>query len=159
MRKILGIFVALMLAALLPASAFSQDAAQTARALESEQKNTTNLHYDDYFGTQVEYLSSRNKAYLWFPGNSVIVPGEWMILVSTSNPSAPPLMCFKYPTNSYNPATGERGGNWECRPLPEYLGTLKEQVSGDLFHLARSQHVPFVLSKEPATLQQLKDSM
>ncbi|MCB1518367.1 MAG: hypothetical protein KDJ19_12215 [Hyphomicrobiaceae bacterium] len=158
MHKVLGFFIAIVLAAILPASAFSQGTASTLDEIYDAQKNTTNLHYDSHFGTQVEYLSSRGKAYLWFPGNSRIVKGEWIVLSETDNASSPLLMCFNYGENSYNPVTGQRGG-WECQALPDYLDDLKEQTSGDMFGLARRSRVPFVLNTVPTTLQQLKDSM
>jgi hypothetical protein len=65
----------------------------------------TNMSHDAGHGTQVEYLSPGGSAWLWYPGNSVILPGKWKR--SGEN------ICFAYTANSYNPVTGHKGGDWE----------------------------------------------
>ena len=64
-------------------------------------------------------------------------------------------MCFRYPTNSYNPVTGQAGGNWECQIAGFYYAGLEEIVQGDPLGLSRRSEVPFVLSPAKATFAQL----
>ena len=115
--------------------------------------NMTMMTYDRGHGTQVEYLSGNGKTYLLYPGNSVIVRGSWK-LVKTDNPRVFD-MCFKYPSNSYNPSTGQNGGSWECRPAGFYLRDISDRQNGDFLGLAKSKEVPFVLAKKKTRLTDL----
>ncbi len=113
----------------------------------------TVMSHDSAHGTQVEYLSRAGKTYLLYPGNTTVVKGEWR-LNRTDQPDVF-SMCFRYPSNSYNPATGQTGGAWECQPAGFYLNGLSEMQQGDGFGLSRSSTVPFVLSHKKTTLSQL----
>lgn len=113
----------------------------------------TVMSYDSGHGTQVEYLSRAGKTYLLYPGNTTVVQGEWR-LSRTDQPDVF-SMCFRYPSNSYNPATGQTGGMWECQPAGFYLRGLSEIQEGDGFGLSSASAVPFVLSPRRTTLSQL----
>jgi hypothetical protein len=62
-------------------------------------------------GTQVEYHAPNGKTYLWYPGNSKIVVGDWEIRPSQHKS---PELCYRYGTDTYNPVTRTDGGNWRC---------------------------------------------
>lgn len=113
----------------------------------SQYSDVTFMHFGPGHGTQVEYLGPDGMSYLWYPGNRVVVPAPWKIRSSQ--------MCFRYPSRSYNPVTGERGGRWECNPLSVYARTIVEQTRSDIFGLAKRKTVPFVLSPQRTTLSNL----
>lgn len=113
----------------------------------------TFVHYDRGHGTQVEYMARNGKTYLLYPGNKVVVRGNWK-LDRTDEPKVFNL-CFKYPGNSYNPVTGQAGGGWECRPAGFSLVDVVDSAEGDVLGLAKSEQVPFVLSKRKARLGDL----
>jgi hypothetical protein len=113
----------------------------------------TFVHYDRGHGTQVEYMAKNGKTYLLYPGNKVVVRGTWK-LDRTAKKDVFNL-CFKYPDNSYNPITKQRGGGWECQPAGFSLTDVVDSVDGDVLGLAKSERVPFVLSKRKARLNEL----
>ena len=107
----------------------------------------TNMSVDGGHGTQVEYLTTGGRSYLWYPGNRIILEGRWKRQGSD--------ICFAYSANSYNPVTGARGGGWECMSFPLYWGAVDERMAGDIFALQSRQAVPFVLSRDRTTLEAL----
>lgn len=113
----------------------------------------TFVHYDRGHGTQVEYMAKNGKTYLLYPGNKVVVRGTWK-LDRTDKPKVFNL-CFKYPGNSYNPMTKQAGGGWECQPAGFALTDVVDSAEGDVLGLAKSEKVPFVLSKRKARLSDL----
>ena len=110
--------------------------------LRSLLSDATAVHYDTGHGTQVEYMSADGLAYLWYPGNRSIVPGEWHVRIGPrplgpgpesrnaigpyavfeQDPTQPVestlYICFRYGPDTYNPVTRMRGGNWECSISP-----------------------------------------
>lgn len=135
--------------------------------------DVTALHYDSGHGTQVEYMSADGHAFLWYPGNRSVVPGEWHIRIGSEawgpgdesrNELGPNAfiqrhrafpfestlyLCFRYGRNTYNPVMNMRGGNWECA-ISEPLSHWEEiTYAGDLFGLAETRQVPAVLESGP----------
>jgi len=82
-------------------------------------------------GTQIEYFAPDGKAYLWYPGNTRAVPSNWKVV----SPTGTPLVCFQYPSQSYNPVTKNFGGEWECQPNTSFAKKLSDIVEGDPFNL------------------------
>jgi hypothetical protein len=113
----------------------------------------TMMTYDRGHGTQVEYIAPNGKTHLFYPGNSVIVKGSWK-LTKTKTPNVFD-MCFRYPSNSYNPTNGQKGGAWECQPAGFYLRDVVETADGDVLGLAKRDAVPFVLSKKKTRFNSL----
>ena len=111
------------------------------------------MTYDGAHGTQVEYIASNGKTRLLYPGNKVVLEGRWK-LERTAKPTVFNL-CFKYGTNTYNPATGATGGAWECQPAGYYLAAVTDHMKGDVLGLAKSLDVPFVLAKRKTNLKNL----
>jgi hypothetical protein len=107
----------------------------------------TNMTRDSAHGTQVEYVATNGKTYLWYPGNKVILPGRWKQQGSN--------ICFMYGANTYNPATGSRGAEWECAPSRLYWGGIVERMEGDPLGLQRRKEVPFKLDRARTTLEKL----
>lgn len=89
-------------------------------------------------GTQIEYHSPQGNVFLWYPGNARIVRGKWKIEAAGDRP----LLCYQYQRNSYNPVTGQMGGNWECST--QNWVHLPVAMAGDPFSLAMDK-VPFVI--------------
>ncbi|WP_240231574.1 hypothetical protein [Devosia lacusdianchii] len=107
----------------------------------------TNMTWDAGHGTQVEYLSTRGKAYLWYPGNAVILEGRWKREGTN--------ICFAYGENTYNPVTGNQGGDWECMPSDLYQAASTERMQGDVLALADRATPPFRLDRARTTLNKL----
>jgi hypothetical protein len=106
----------------------------------------TNMSRDPGHGTQVEYVAQDGKTYLWYPGNTNILKGQWKI--EDGN------MCFNYGANSYNPVTKQRGG-WECGPVRAYQAGIAKRVPGDPMGLAGRRAVPFDLTGRARSLDQI----
>ena len=109
--------------------------------------NHTYMMYGPQHGTQVEFLSSEGEAFLWYPGNRVILAGRWKR--ERSN------VCFAYDGNTYNPVTGHIGGTFECMPFALYQSGIRERIAGDILNLERRVDAPFRLSKSQTTLEAL----
>lgn len=110
-------------------------------------------HTSPGHGTQVEYFDPSGLAFLWYPGNSRPVPSRWNL--QRRNGSERYDICFRYPSNSYNPITNTRGGQLECRDLVEFARSVKETHKGDPFNL-KSGRLPHKLSWASTTFEELK---
>lgn len=130
---------------------------------QGKEKNLTTLSYSPGHGTQVEYLSSSGRAYLWYPGNTGIVKGRYKVDKMTlpldrsrnSKMVTIKTMCFKYGLNTYNPVTKQRGGAWECIPYSIYADETVDVTKGDIFRLSKRRQVPYVLGKKKASFSRL----
>jgi len=117
-------------------------------------------------GTQIEYLSRDGKLYLWYPGNSIVLTGEWRTETRTRDYSpifsryldVVAYICFRYNTPSTNRLTGESGDTWSCRASFLYVRKVVDSASGDTFGLSRRSRPPFILERERTTLEALKRS-
>ena len=107
----------------------------------------TQMTFSPGHGTQVEYLAKDGRTFLWYPGNTVVLAGEW----KTEGAD----ICFRYGGNTYNPVTKHRGGGWECTPLKIHTSVVVEQKKGDVFGLAGRKQVPFDLSPKRMNMAQL----
>jgi hypothetical protein len=114
----------------------------------------TNLLYGSFHGTQVEYTSANGEAFLWYPGNAVILSGYWKI--ETAAPYGAPQLCFSYGEATYNPSTGRGGGGWQCAWARDYWQRIVEARNGDYLGLEARRAAPFWLSREPTTLDDLR---
>jgi hypothetical protein len=149
-RRLLAAAIVLIVAATaFPAAAQAIGLAET----ESIFADLTRMSYGRSHGTQVEYNAPNGSTYLLYPGNTVVVKGSWKV-TRTDKPNVFNI-CFKYPTNSYNPATGQTGGEWECQIAGFYLAASAEIMDGDVLGLADSTEVPFVLARRKTTLAAL----
>jgi hypothetical protein len=117
----------------------------------------THMSFSAGHGTQISYLRSDNIEVLWYPGNAVLVRGRWRIAEHANEPPGGYAdICFQYGTSSYNPVTGRTGGEWECRPAHVYARSMVEHSDGDVFGLANRTAVPFTLSREKTTIDDLR---
>ena len=99
----------------------------------------TLVYFDRAHGTQVEYFG-KSGVFLWYPGNVAVLPGGWKIGAKASGGSE---ICFRYHTNTFNPVTGKRGGDWECQSIRGNQEDITHRLQGDPFNL-RSGEVPFI---------------
>ena len=113
--------------------------------------NKTVRTYSSFHGNQIEYFSPNGRAYLWYPGNRRPVPSFWKLRPNNNRYE----ICFKYPTSSYNPATKDYGGYWECQDLAIYAKRIVEIADTDLFKLATGR-LPFRLSQANLNFIKLK---
>jgi hypothetical protein len=119
----------------------------------------TRISFMQVHGTQVSYIHPNGEILLWYPGNSVVLPGKWRLETRTV-PAQPSKsyanICFSYPTNSYNPATGIVGNQWQCMPAEVLHRLTVDRADGDVFGLRTRTAVPFRLSPERTTIAELK---
>ncbi|MDQ7080738.1 MAG: hypothetical protein Q9M41_08745 [Paracoccaceae bacterium] len=101
---------------------------QSVTGLKAYISGNTRWTYDIFHGTQVEYNAADGKTFLWYPGNTRILPGRWEVRKGFIVPE----LCYLYGTNSYNPVTGLPGGKWECDTVKQ-LGYI---IQGDPFGLS-----------------------
>ncbi|HEX3994448.1 MAG TPA: hypothetical protein VHX39_25020, partial [Acetobacteraceae bacterium] len=120
----------------------------TAAELRASLAGTTMVHYTHEYGTQVSYYSPAGREWLWFPGNSALVPEQWR---TEDRPTQQAAICFKDPPNSFDAVTLRRGGDWECHLAMNLvpLGSRLAQRKGDVFGLSQRSAPPFVTSAAP----------
>ena len=166
------VFIRFIFAAALATSAVSGSAeAQKLGAPENAQVTTplsvaearrlfvckTHMSFSAGHGTQISYLGSDGIEALWYPGNARMVRGKWRIVEHANEPAGGYAdICFLYPTNGYNPVTRKWGGDWECRPAHVYARSIIDRSDGDVFGLANRGAVPFTLSRERTTIDDLR---
>jgi|TARA_R100000455_G_scaffold18414_1_gene9057 hypothetical protein len=114
--------------------------------------NKTIRTFTGFHGNQIEYFSPKGRAFLWYPGNRGTVRSLWMLRQKDGRYD----ICFKYPTNSYNPATKDYGGNWECQDLAIYARRVVEVSDADIFRLSTGR-VPFRLEPSDLNFYDLKN--
>lgn len=103
--------------------------------------DTTLATWDRQHGTQIEYLGADGRTALWYPGNSGPVMGQWEIRDKGRGDAE---ICFRYGADTFNPVTGQSGGDWECQDVYYYTAWKFERVAGDPFNLT-SGRLPFIL--------------
>lgn len=109
--------------------------------------NQTVVTFDPGHGTQIEYYDADGSTFLWYPGNRVILPGQWKLKGKD--------ICYRYGANTHNPVTGQSGGGWECMPSALHQSAIVETANGDVFGLAGRQKVPFRLSRKQTSIEAL----
>jgi hypothetical protein len=107
---------------------------------------------DPGHGTQVEYFSPDGFNYLWYPGNTGPVYGVWKLQRDSADRFHE--LCFRYQSNSYNPLTRQRGGDWECQPYRPYVSNFVETRVGDIFGL-ESGELPHRLARRATSFDEL----
>ncbi len=104
------------------------------------QGGNTYLSFSQAHGFQVNYLAANGRAWLWYPGNSAVVPEVWRVDLARN------AICWTHPKNSYNPVIKRAGGNELCAPLDLSRRTIVSSLAGDPFKLA-SGRVPYRLQR------------
>lgn len=133
----------------IPVSISNPETAETDPHIAAARSDITVVTYSGPHGTQVSYHSPAGKVFLWYPGNTVVLQGEWKA-------ARPQQLCYRYPTNTINLHAHQPGGKWVCRAavlMVFGLGAIHER-KGDVFGLSRRSAPPFVTQKGP---EQLKD--
>jgi hypothetical protein len=115
--------------------------------------------WDPSHGSQISYVGPRGLwAFLWYPGNDVVVPSRWQLASVAGQPGK----CQLWPEGTHNP-TRPGPGNVECSTQARWAGKVVEVANGDIFGLAhdpgRRYQVPFRLPREPLPFAQLKGMM
>lgn len=98
----------------------------------------TYISYGDFHGYQVSYYASSTKSWLWYPNNNKALPGQWK--------RDGLLICFKRGPNTYNPATQQRGGSFQCTVHHELRKTILAELKGDVFGIAGGK-IPYKLQR------------
>lgn len=124
--------------------------------------------FDTQHGLQVTYFAPDGEVYLWYPGNSQTLKGQWTaIALDNSYELLDPVdgwyrgqvkdagLCYKYGQGTYNPSTRSKGGTFECHPYSRAKQIYRENRKGDVFSLATRTTPPFVLTKAEMTIDAL----
>lgn len=106
------------------------------------QSNMTYLSFSNGHGFQVNFIGENGKAWLWYPGNRASLPEEW----KRQKVGTVDAICWRHPTNSHNPVTGQDGGGFSCAPLDLQQKTIVSVIDGDPFNL-KSGAIPYVLDR------------
>lgn len=106
------------------------------------QVNRTYLSFDFSHGFQVNYLGPDGKAWLWYPGNRSGVPEDYKTDTIAGNKA----ICWRHPSNSYNPVTKRSGGPFRCTELLLSQKRVVSELPGDPYSL-RSGKVPYILNR------------
>jgi hypothetical protein len=121
----------------------------------------TRMSFMQGHGTQVSFTAPDGKVFLWYPGNKVVLSGQWEVrsraISSRSTLSIYAEICFRYGANTFNPVTGAAGNTWECMPADLLAGLTTDSSDGDLFNLHQRPVPAFVLSPEKTSLKQLEE--
>ena len=112
------------------------------------QPNTTYLSFSTAHGFQVNYLAPGGKAWLWYPGNQRGVAEEYKLEIVSGQQA----ICWRHPSNSYNPVTQTRGGTFACQNLAFSQRTIVAELLGDPFSLQTGK-LPFPLERCTAPVQ------
>lgn len=134
--------------------------------------NKTSLSLSRGHGPQIEYASADGRVFLWYPGNTVVLSGEWEVRKanyskrtmkvdgSVTEFAAPlALDCFRYHGNTYNPVTRTRGNRWECQASGVSKAGRVEIANGDIFGLSQRTEPPFVLTRDIESFAQVRARM
>ncbi len=110
------------------------------------QSGYTYLSFSKAHGYQVNYIGSSGKAWLWYPGNSRIVPELWKRDIERN------AVCWAHPSNTYNPVTKTKGHSFMCENHTQAAKAVVSQISGDIFNLSAGK-IPYRLEKCKAPVQ------
>ena len=115
----------------------------------------TSVSWDSLHGTQLEYHDTKGGAWLVYPGNKTVLPGEWKVELAEDKLS----LCYRYFTNGKNPATGVLGIEWECSPVASRSSDPDNKYyDGDIFRLFQRKLFPdSPILRRKSTLPELMD--
>jgi hypothetical protein len=150
------IFMAILLAAIGTGQTWAKSPPSGSGNVEqarSHLSNGTQMTFGPGHGTQVEFMQQDGAAFLFYPGNTRIVPGQWKLEQLAGGSVA---LCFKYGANTYNPVTRQSGAGWDCEDIARYKAGVVDSAGGDVLGLARQTSVPFALPRERTTITRLR---
>lgn len=110
------------------------------------QPGTTYLSFSKQHGFQVNYIAEGGKAWLWYPGNRRGVVEEWKLDPGLN------AVCWRHPSNTYNPVTKTKGGEFQCQSRSVSIDTIVSSQQGDPYNLA-SGSVPNARDKCTAPVE------
>lgn len=113
-----------------------------ARFADYPRAGWTYLSFSKAHGFQVNYIGSNGQAWLWYPGNSTVVPEEWKRDVVAGQKA----VCWRHPSKSYNPVTKQLGGSFACQSLALSQRSIIARRKGDPYRLS-SGSIPYRLQK------------
>lgn len=122
-----------------PATSPQDSTAENEQRARFQYCDHTVLYYEPSHGNQIVYHDRNGTVYLWYPGNSIILAGNWRVEGQ--------YLYFRYGANTYNPVTHEHGGHWERIPLTGGSIPVIDAVPGDPLEL--STGFPYRLPAHP----------
>jgi hypothetical protein len=144
----------------------------TVKAFMTDRTKTT---WSIGYGLQVAYTAPDGRVFLWYPGNSVILQGEWKVELANAltggvvviedgeqsvfRPIESAQVCFKYGVNTVDAVSRSPGGRFSCQGFGYFKGVNRENRKGDVFGLMTRSQAPFVLSKDEDKIANLLKKM
>lgn len=131
--------------------------AEAARAFFVDRTRVTSA---GHLGSQISYMAPDGTAYLWFPGNAVILRGRWTMrntggyAAYAGRPVARMSVCFDYGPGSVNAFDG--GAGERCIPADPLARLTRERADGDVFGLQQRREAPFVLPPKATTIAEVR---
>lgn len=107
---------------------------------------TVLLHHPEQ-GSQIIFMGSRGKTYLWYGGSTEVLEGRYYSGMRENT------ICFKYGPDRYNPVTGMPAGRSECTTRSDFNALQLQFIEGDVFNLASRSAAPFALGRRKVTLE------
>lgn len=123
-------------------SALAEVAARSNRFSTYPQPDMTYLSFSGAHGFQVNYLGADGHAWLWYPGNRRGVAEEYQLSYAWGEK----VICWRHPSDSYNPVTRKKGGDYACESLDLAQRSIVAVLKGDVFEL-KSGAVPYRLDR------------
>lgn len=124
------------------ANAIAEVASRKNSFADYPQPDTTYLSFSRAHGFQVNYLAPQGKAWLWYPGNQRGVAEDYKLDVVAGQKA----ICWRHPSDSYNPVTRKQGGAFACQSLALSQRTIVAALPGDPFSL-KSGRIPSTLER------------
>ncbi len=125
-----------------PKSAIAEVNSRTNHFPSYPQAGVTYLSFDLAHGFQINYIGNSGKAWLWYPGNRVVLTEEYKKdRIREQN-----AICWRSTEVSFNSVTGTRGDQFACESLDFAQRTTIASLSGDVFNL-QSGNVPYTLDR------------
>ena len=122
-----------------PKQSFTTNNVASVPTLRAFIANSTTTSWDPIYGTQLEYNDREGGAWLVYPGNGRVLPGEWKV----DDIKGSAKVCYRYFSAGKNPATGAIGYEWECSPAQYYVSKSNTQFyKGDIFKLYNRDAFP-----------------
>ncbi len=128
--------------ALSAAAATAEVQARQNRFASYPQPDMTYLSFSHAHGYQVNYLGADGRAWLWYPGNRRGVAEDFQLSYAWGEK----VICWRHPSNSYNPVTKKKGGDYACESLNLAQRATVAALKGDVFEL-KSGAVPYRLDR------------
>jgi hypothetical protein len=166
MRIGYALIITTILLAFFPVGAESDsvsDEAETRTHLINMTRLADSLYDDGKILRDISYTAPDGRAYLWRPGRSEILSGEWKIEQQKLGSRQIVSLCLRFlGLKTALPTTGPKA-LWHCQNISLFLKAYREKKTdekqGDIFSLASRSAAPFPLTGAEASLAEIEQQI